>query len=34
VRVGHTTLALRRREAESIYVELHRASIPGAASAP
>lgn len=24
VRVGHTTLALRRREAESIWVELHR----------
>ena len=23
VRVGHTTLALRRREAESIWVELH-----------
>ena len=34
VRVGHTTLALRRREAESIYVELHRASTPGAAAAP
>ena len=34
VRVGHTTLALRRREAESIYVELHRAATPGAASAP
>jgi ferrous iron transport protein A len=34
VRVGHTTLALRRREAESIYVELHRATTPGAASAP
>jgi len=34
VRVGHTTLALRRREAESIYVELHRASTPGAATAP
>lgn len=32
VRVGHTTLALRRREAESIYLELHRAT--GAASAP
>ncbi len=25
VRVGHTTLALRRREAESVWVELHRA---------
>jgi ferrous iron transport protein A len=24
VRVGHTTLALRRREAESIWIELHR----------
>jgi ferrous iron transport protein A len=24
VRVGHTTLALRRREAESVLVELHR----------
>ena len=24
VRVGHTTLALRRREAQSIWVELHR----------
>jgi ferrous iron transport protein A len=23
VRVGHTTLALRRREAESVWVELH-----------
>jgi ferrous iron transport protein A len=34
VRVGHTTLALRRREAESIYVELHRASTAGAAPAP
>ena len=34
VRVGHTTLALRRREAESIYVELHRATTPGAAPAP
>src|SRR5215469_11709098 len=34
VRIGHTTLALRRREAESIYVELHRASTPGAALAP
>lgn len=34
VRVGHTTLALRRREVESIYVELHRASTPGAAPAP
>ena len=34
VRIGHTTLALRRREAESIYVELHRAATPGAAPAP
>jgi ferrous iron transport protein A len=41
VRVGHTTLALRRREAENIWVELHRpgtgahrASTPGAARAP
>ena len=34
VRVGHTTLALRRREAESIVIELLRASDPGAASAP
>lgn len=34
VRIGHTTLALRRREAESIWIELHRASAPGAASAP
>src|SRR5215469_15652922 len=24
VRVGHTTLALRRREAQSVWVELHR----------
>jgi hypothetical protein len=23
VRVGHTTLALRRREAQSVWVELH-----------
>ena len=34
VRVGHTTLALRRREAENIWIELHRASTPGAAPAP
>jgi ferrous iron transport protein A len=34
VRVGHTTLALRRREAESIWIQLHRASTPGAARAP
>jgi ferrous iron transport protein A len=34
VRIGHTTLALRRREAASILVELHRASTPGAAPAP
>ncbi len=26
VRIGHTTLALRRREAQSIWVELSRAS--------
>ncbi len=31
VRVGHTTLALRRREAESIWLELHR---PGHAASP
>jgi ferrous iron transport protein A len=31
VRVGHTTLALRRREAESIWVELHR---PGTGASP
>jgi ferrous iron transport protein A len=24
VRIGHTTLALRRREAQSVWVELHR----------
>jgi ferrous iron transport protein A len=24
VRVGHTTLALRRREAQSVWIELHR----------
>jgi hypothetical protein len=23
VRIGHTTLALRRREAQSVWVELH-----------
>ena len=34
VRVGHTTLALRRREAESIWIQLHRASTAGAARAP
>jgi ferrous iron transport protein A len=34
VRVGHTPLALRRREAESIVIQLHRASTPGAAPAP
>ncbi|HEX4618938.1 MAG TPA: FeoA family protein [Steroidobacteraceae bacterium] len=34
VRVGHTTLALRRREVENIWIQLHRASTPGAASAP
>jgi len=31
VRVGHTTLALRRREAESVWVDLHR---PGTSAAP
>ena len=39
VRVGHTTLALRRREAQSVWVELHysepaalpRAPVPGSA---
>ena len=31
VRVGHTTLALRRQEAESIWVELHR---PAPAASP
>jgi hypothetical protein len=31
VRVGHTTLALRRREAESIWVELQR---PGSSASP
>lgn len=34
VRIGHTTLALRRREAESVWVELHHpgsnAQSPGA----
>ncbi len=37
VRVGHTTLALRRREAESVWIELHRPgsnASPRAASAP
>jgi ferrous iron transport protein A len=28
VRVGHTTLALRRREARSVWVELHHAAPP------
>ncbi|MBS0380613.1 MAG: ferrous iron transport protein A [Proteobacteria bacterium] len=28
VRVGHTTLALRRREAQSIWIELSRARTP------
>jgi len=32
VRVGHTTLALRRREAESIWVELHRSGAAPSAS--
>lgn len=31
VRVGHTTLALRRREAQSIWIELHR---PGSGASP
>jgi ferrous iron transport protein A len=37
VRVGHTTLALRRREAQSVWIELLRsesASAAGAAAAP
>jgi len=37
VRVGHTTLALRRREAESVWVDLHRpesSASPSAAHAP
>ena len=37
VRVGHTTLALRRREAQGIFIELLRSSshpAPGAAPAP
>ena len=37
VRVGHTTLALRRREAESVWIELHRSgpnASPRAASEP
>src|SRR5215472_12839591 len=29
VRVGHTTLALRRREAQSVWVELHHPHHPG-----
>ncbi len=28
VRVGHTTLALRRREAQSVWIELHRNGPP------
>jgi ferrous iron transport protein A len=28
VRVGHTTLALRRREAQSVWVQISRASTP------
>src|SRR5215467_9284672 len=31
VRVGHTTLALRRREAQSVWVELHH---PGSSAYP
>ena len=35
VRIGQTTLALRRREAESVWVELHPAPVPRArATAP
>jgi ferrous iron transport protein A len=38
VRIGHTTLALRRREAQSVFIELRRsasgASPAGAARAP
>jgi len=31
VRVGHTTLAMRRREAQSVWVELH---YPGSGKSP
>jgi hypothetical protein len=31
VRVGHTTLALRRREAQTVWVELHH---PGSDASP
>jgi ferrous iron transport protein A len=34
VRVGHTTLALRRREAEHIWIELHRPAPAASAQAP
>jgi ferrous iron transport protein A len=34
VRVGHTTLALRRREVESVWIELQRASSPNRSPAP
>src|SRR5215469_3255270 len=34
VRVGHTTLALRRREAQSVWVELHYAHHSGSSSQP
>ncbi len=34
VRVGHTTLALRRREAESIWIELQRAEKATSPQAP
>jgi ferrous iron transport protein A len=34
VRVGHTTLALRRREVESVWIELQRASSPARTPAP
>ena len=33
VRVGHTTLALRRREAQSVWVELQHAGAPARATA-
>jgi ferrous iron transport protein A len=32
VRVGHTTLALRRREVRSVWVELHHSASSGSAS--
>jgi ferrous iron transport protein A len=33
VRVGHTTLALRRREAQSVWIELQHAATPAPGSA-